>query len=56
MSNNFLFDFALAVLAYFLFSALLDAVVSDAQARQVFKIILIIACVLFALFGTFLPF
>jgi hypothetical protein len=53
--NPFLVDLAIAVLAYFLFGALIDMAVKDPKAHEIFKILLLIACVLFALFGTFLP-
>lgn len=54
--SPFLIDLAIAVLVYFLFGALIDLAIKDPKAHELFRVILLIACVLFALFGSFLPF
>ena len=56
MNNPFLINLAIAVFAWVLFHAFIDTLVKDAKANERFNIILIIACVLYAMFGTFLPF
>lgn len=54
--SPFLIDLVIAVLVYFLFNAVIDTFVNDPNANKMFKLILLIACVIFALFGTLLPF
>jgi predicted PurR-regulated permease PerM len=54
--NSFLIDLLIAVLAYFLFSLVINAFVKDPRAHEIFTVILIIACVIYALFGQFFPF
>ncbi len=56
MSNSFLIDLLIAVLVYFLFGVVIDTLVKDSKAHDVLRIILLIVCVFYALFGTFLPF
>ncbi len=45
-------SFLLAVLVYWLFALVIDAFVKDGRANEIFKIILLIFCVLLALGGT----
>jgi CDP-diglyceride synthetase len=49
--NGSIGSFLLAVLVYFLFGAVIDTLVTDAPANKLFKIILLVVCVLIALGG-----
>lgn len=56
VANTFLVDLLIAVLVYFLFHAVIMTFIKDPKAQEIFNIVLLIVCVCFALFGTFLPF
>lgn len=56
MNNSFLINLIIAVLVYFLFHAVIDTFVKDSKANEIFNIILLVLCVIYALFGSFLLF
>lgn len=56
MNNVFLLNLAIAVFVWVLFHAAIDMLITDPKANKIFNFILIIACVLYAIFGQFLPF
>lgn len=49
--NGTVGSFLLAVLVYFLFGAVIDALVTRPESNKVFHIILLVVCVLIALGG-----
>jgi hypothetical protein len=51
--NGTIGGFLLAVLVYFLFNAVIDTLITDANAAKLFKIILLIICIFIALGGSF---
>lgn len=55
-TDQFLVRLAISVLAYFLFNVLIQKAVKNADAKNIFEWILILACVLYVLLGQFLPF
>jgi|GEM_PF-3177875 len=52
IGNSIIDSFLLAVLVYFLFKIVIDALIKDPKAHEIFHVILIIVCVLIALGGT----
>ena len=44
-------SFLFAVLVYFLFALVVDAFVKDPRSNEIFKVILVIICILIALGG-----
>lgn len=50
--NNVLVDLLIAVLIYFLGQAVIDTFITDAPANRIFKIVLLIICVLIAIGGS----
>jgi CDP-diglyceride synthetase len=50
--NGSIGSFLLAVLVYFLFGAVIDTLVTDQPAQKIFKIILLVICVVIALAGS----
>ena len=56
LMDPFLTRLLIAVLVYFLFDLVIKNIVTDGQAARIFSIILLIACILYLFFGSFLPF
>lgn len=50
-ANGTIASFLLAVLVYFLFNAVIDALIPTVEAKKLFSIILLIICVVIALGG-----
>lgn len=53
--DPFLTRLAIGVLAYFLFDLLIKRLVKKPESQDILDIILLIAVVLYVLFGSFLP-
>lgn len=43
--------FIIAAVAYYLLAAFIDTIIADVNANKAFRVILLILCILFALFG-----
>lgn len=54
--DPFLVRLLIGVLVYFLLDLVIKRLVTDAQAQNIFTIILLIGVVLYVLLGSFLPF
>jgi Kef-type K+ transport system membrane component KefB len=55
MADPVLIRFAIAVLAFILFSYVINMFVKDTKAKEIFIGVLLILCLLYALLGEFLP-
>lgn len=50
--NGVVIDLLIAVLLYYFGSVVIDAFVKDARANEIFKVVLLIVCIIIALGGT----
>jgi hypothetical protein len=53
--DPFLTRLLIAVLVYFFFNIVIEKLVTEAKAKSIFEVVLLIACILYLLFGSFLP-
>ena len=54
--DPFLIRLLIAVLVYYFFGIVIGKFGKDSAAQEMFSLILLIACILYLLFGSFLPF
>lgn len=56
MVDPFLVRLVIGVFVFFFFNMVIDKFVTKADAKKLFEFILVGACILYILFGSFLPF
>ncbi len=54
-TDAFLVRLLIAVLVYFFFNIVIEKLVTKPEAKNMFSIVLLIACILYLVFGSFLP-
>ena len=54
--DPFLTRLLIAVLVYFFFNIIIEKLVKNPDAKGIFEVILLIACIVYLVFGKFLPF